>query len=46
MCALRMRAVPQVREIIKQVDSEAFVIVTKATNVFGEGFKSHAEEDL
>ena len=46
MCALRMRAVPQAREIIKQVDSDAFVIVTKATNVFGEGFKSHVEDDL
>jgi uncharacterized membrane-anchored protein YitT (DUF2179 family) len=46
MCALRMRAVPQAREIIRQEDSDAFVIVTKATNVFGEGFKSHVEEDL
>lgn len=46
MCALRMRAVPQAREIIKQVDSDAFVIVTKATSVFGEGFKSHVEDDL
>ena len=46
MCALKMRAVPQAREIIRQEDSDAFVIVTKATNVFGEGFKSHVEEDL
>ena len=46
MCALRMRAVPQAREIIRQEDSDAFVIVTKATNVFGEGFKSHVEDDL
>ena len=46
MCALRMRAVPQAREIIRQEDSDAFVIVTKATNVFGEGFKSHVEEDI
>lgn len=46
MCALKMRSLPQAREIIKQVDSDAFVIVTKATNVFGEGFKSHVEEDL
>lgn len=46
MCALKMRAVPQAREIIRQEDSDAFVIVTKATNVFGEGFKSHVEDDL
>jgi uncharacterized membrane-anchored protein YitT (DUF2179 family) len=41
-----MRVVPQAREIIRQEDSDAFVIVTKATNVFGEGFKSHVEDDL
>lgn len=46
MCALRMRLLPQAREVIRQEDSDAFVIVTKATNVFGEGFKSHAEDDL
>ena len=46
MCALRMRMLPQAREIIRQEDSDAFVIVTKATNVFGEGFKSHVEDDL
>lgn len=46
MCVLRMRALPQAREIVKQVDSDAFMIVTKATSVFGEGFKSHIEDDL
>ncbi len=46
MCALRMRSVPQAREIVRQEDSDAFMIVTKATSVFGEGFKSHVEEDL
>lgn len=46
MCALKMRSVPQAREIIRQEDSDAFVIVAKATNVFGEGFKSHVEDDL
>ena len=46
MCALRMRMLPQAREIVRQEDSNAFMIVTKATNVFGEGFKSHIEEDL
>lgn len=46
MCALRMRSVPQAREIVRQEDSDAFMIVTKATSVFGEGFKSHIEDDL
>ncbi len=46
MCALKMRSLPQAREIVRQEDSDAFVIVTKATSVFGEGFKSHVEDDL
>ncbi len=46
MCVMKMRTLPQAREIVKTEDSNAFMIVTKATSVFGEGFKSHAEEDL
>lgn len=46
MCALKMRSLPQAREIVRQEDCDAFMIVTKATSVFGEGFKSHVEDDL
>lgn len=46
MCAMKMRILPQAREIVRFTDSDAFMIVTKATSVFGEGFKSHTEEDL
>lgn len=46
MCVLKMRTLPEAREIVRQEDSDAFMIVTKATSVFGEGFKSHIEEDL
>ena len=46
MCAMKMRILPQAREIVRQEDTDAFMIVTKATSVFGEGFKSHIEEDL
>ncbi len=46
MCTLRMRALPQAREIVRAEDTNAFMIVTKATGVFGEGFKSHTDEDL
>lgn len=46
MCVIRMRMLPQAREIVRQEDTDAFMIVTKATSVFGEGFKSHTEEDL
>ncbi len=46
MCVLKMRSLPRAREIVRQEDCDAFMIVTKATSVFGEGFKSHVEEDL
>lgn len=46
MCALRMRSLPQAREIVREEDKDAFMIVTKATSIFGEGFKDHNSEDL
>ena len=46
MCVVKMRALPNVREIVRQEDDRAFMIVTKATNVFGEGFKNHDSDDL
>ncbi len=46
MCVLKMRMLPQAREIVRKTDGNAFMIVTKATSVFGEGFKSHHEADL
>ena len=45
MCAVKMRTLPEVREIVRSEDANAFMIVTKATSVFGEGFKDH-DEDL
>lgn len=46
LCAMKMRILPQAREIVREVDTNAFMIVTKATSVFGEGFKSYNQEDL
>lgn len=46
MVVLRMRSLPEARDIVREEDKNAFMIVTRATSVFGEGFKSHEEEDL
>lgn len=46
MVVLKMRALPEARDIVREEDKDAFMIVTRATSVFGEGFKSHEEEDL
>ncbi|MBQ7700381.1 MAG: YitT family protein [Clostridia bacterium] len=46
MVVLRMRSLPEARDIVREEDAKAFMIVSRATSVFGEGFKSHDEEDL
>lgn len=39
MCAMRKQTVTKVRNILKETDPEAFMIITSANEVFGEGFK-------
>ncbi len=46
MCVVSMKELPKVRDIVKEEDSEAFLIVTSATSVFGDGFKDHNSEEL
>ncbi len=46
MAVLRMRSMPEARDIVREEDKNAFMIVTKATSVFGEGFKSHDDDEL
>ncbi|MBE5922406.1 MAG: YitT family protein [Lachnospiraceae bacterium] len=45
-CAVRQQRLPGIREIVNQIDDTAFMIITSATEIFGEGFKSHKSEDL
>lgn len=44
LCAMKKRRLPQVRELIKETDSNAFLIITSATEVVGLGFKSYYDE--
>lgn len=46
MVVLRAKLLPQARDIVKQVDDGAFMIVTNATSVFGEGFKEYDSEEV
>ena len=39
MCVMRKQTLIKVRNIVKQTDAEAFMIVSSANEVFGEGFK-------
>ena len=46
LCAMRKQLLPLAREIVMQEDEKAFLIVTSATQVFGEGFRRHDSKDL
>lgn len=44
MCVVKKRIAPKVEEVVKLTDTNAFMIVTSASEIFGEGYKSyHAE---
>lgn len=44
MCVVRKPLAPKVEEIVKEEDTDAFMIVTSATEIFGEGYKSYYGE--
>lgn len=46
LCAVQKRVLPLVQQIAREEDSECFLIVTSATEIYGEGFKSHTAETL
>ena len=46
MCVMRRNSLPRARDIVRETDMMAFMIVSPATSVFGEGFKSHDSQDL
>lgn len=45
-CAVKNTMFPRLRDIIKEVDPQAFTIVSSATEIYGEGYKNHTDEDL
>lgn len=46
MCAMKKTAAPRVEEIVKGVDPDSFMIITSATEIFGEGYKSYFSERM
>lgn len=46
LCAMRKQLFPQMQEIVREVDADAFLIVTSANEIFGEGFKSHYDQQF
>ena len=46
MCAIRNHAFPKMQQIVREVDSTAFIIVSDTSKVIGKGHKSIYTEDL
>lgn len=46
MCVVKKNTSPKVEIIVKEEDSEAFMVITSATEIFGEGYKSYFSERI
>ncbi len=46
MCVVKKPVSPRAEEIVKQEDPDSFMIITSATEVFGEGYKSYFSERM
>lgn len=45
-CVVRKQLAPRVEETVKQEDASAFLIVTSANEIYGEGYKDFFEESM
>lgn len=45
-CAVKKQAFTRFREIVKDTDANAFMIISSATEIFGEGYKSQYTDEL
>ena len=46
LCAFKQREIVAIKETVRQVDPNAFMIVTNSHEVLGEGFGSYHNSDL
>lgn len=46
MCAIKNFLYPRLRDIVKSIDPKAFVIVSSAKEIYGEGYKDHFDDEL
>lgn len=44
LCAMRKQRYPAVKNSVLEIDKKAFILVTNAGEVFGEGFKTHKDD--
>ena len=46
LCMVKKHHFTRAREIVTEEDRNAFLIISSASEVFGEGYKKHESEDL
>ena len=46
MCAVKKPMAPKTEEVVREEDPQAFMIVTSATEIYGEGYKSYFGDRL
>ena len=46
MCAVKKPMAPKTEDVVREEDPQAFMIVTSATEIYGEGYKSYFSERL
>jgi uncharacterized membrane-anchored protein YitT (DUF2179 family) len=46
ICAVKKPLFPMIKDLVRNEDSTAFMIVSSASEVFGEGYKPHGAEEL
>ena len=45
-CAAKKHTFPKIRDIVKEGDPNAFMIISSATEIFGEGYKNQFHDEL
>ncbi|WP_458861669.1 YitT family protein [Acidaminobacterium chupaoyuni] len=46
LCVAKKQLFPKIKEIVKEEDAQAFMIVSSASDIYGEGFKDHFAEEF
>ena len=46
MCAFKQREIASIKNLVKEIDPDAFLIVCPAHEVLGEGFRAYKKDDL
>jgi uncharacterized membrane-anchored protein YitT (DUF2179 family) len=46
MCVMKKQLSPRAEQVVREEDPQAFMIVTSASEIFGEGYKSIFSERL